>query len=235
MTDLMADIRAKVSDYLARTGMAEEEFGRRALGRPGFVGRLGVQRTMTLRTADRVLRFMGETPIGPTVRRDVEAFLEVTGIRPERFGIDAVGSAWFVSRLGTQQSVRLTAVQQAREYMDRAADPSQRAVIAGMLEDGGESTCGAIAKPMSQSERKKGSALRVSDTDAEDPPAHHRREFLDTSEAAALLGLARRTLVRYRSRGVGPAYHRFHGRIVYTRTDLMSWALGKRQTTRESD
>ena len=215
--------------------MADEEFGRRALGRPGFVGRLGVQRTMTLRTADRVLHFMGETPIGPTVRRDVEAFLEVTGTRPERFGIDAVGSAWFVNSLGTQQSVRLAAVQQAREYMDRARDPSQRAVIAGMLEDGGEATFGAVANPMSQAERKKGKASRVSDTDTEDSPARHRPEFLDTGEAAALLGLVRRTLARYRARDVGPAYHRFHGRIVYTRTDLMTWALTRRQTTRESD
>ena len=235
MTDLMADIRAKVSDYLARTGMAEEEFGRRALGRPGFVGRLGVQRTMTLKTADRVLRFMGEAPIGPTVRRDVEAFLEVTGTKPERFGIDAVGAHWFVQTLRTEESVRLAAVQQAREYMDRTVDASQREVITRMLEDGGESTFGAAANPVSQAERMKGKASKETDTDAEIPPTLHRPELLDTSEAAALLGLARRTLVRYRSRGVGPAYHRFHGRIVYTRTDLMSWALGKRQTTRESD
>ena len=235
MTDLMADIRAKVSDYLARTGMAAEEFGRRALGRPEFVGRLDVQRTMTIKTADRVLHFMGEAPIGPTFRREVDTFLEVTGTRPERFGIDAVGAPWFVQSLRTEESARLTAVQQAREYMDRTVDPSQRAVIAGMLEDGGESTFRAAANPVSQAEKKKGKASGESDTDAEDPPAHHRREFLDTSEAAALLGLARRTLVRYRAKGVGPAYHRFHGRIVYTRTDLMSWALGKRQTTRESD
>ena len=104
-----------------------------------------------------------------------------------------------------------------------------------MLEDGGESTFGAVANPVSQAERKKGKASRVSDTDAEDPPARHRRELLDTAEAAALLGLARRTLVRYRAKVVGPAYHRFHGKIVYTRTDLMSWALARRQTTRESD
>ena len=235
MTDLMADIRAKVSDYLARTGMAEEEFGRRALGRPDFVGRLDVQRTMTLKTADRVLRFMGEAPIGPTFRREVDTFLEVTGTRPERFGIDAVGVPWFVQTLRTEESVRLAAVQQAREYIDRTVDPSQRAVIAGMLEDGGESTCGAVASPVSQAERKKGKASRVPDTDAEDPPARHRREFLDTAEATALLRLARRTLVRYRAMGVGPANHRFHGRIAYTRTDLMNWALGRRQTTRESD
>lgn len=114
-------------------------------------------------------------------------------------------------------------------------DASQRAVITGMLEDGGESTLGATANPVSQAERKKGKASGESDTDAENPPTHHRPEFLDTSEAAALLGLARRTLVRHRSRGGGPAHHRFHGRIVDPRTDLMSWALGKRQTTRESD
>ena len=56
----MVEIRDKVSAYLVRTGMADEEFGRRALKRPAFVGRLSVQRTMTLKTADSLLRFMGK-------------------------------------------------------------------------------------------------------------------------------------------------------------------------------
>ena len=103
-----------------------EEFGRRALKRPDFAGRFSVQRTMTLKTADSLRRFMGEAPIGPTFRREVEAFLKVTGNRRARFGIDAVGAHWCVDRLRIKESARLAAEEQVREYMDRTADPSQR-------------------------------------------------------------------------------------------------------------
>ena len=65
MTTLTDDIRAKVSAFLERTGMPDEQFGKLALGRPQFVERLAVQQTMTLETADRLFRFLGEAPIGP--------------------------------------------------------------------------------------------------------------------------------------------------------------------------
>ena len=40
MTTLRAESRGKVSAYLERTGMAEEEFGNHALGRPDFIERV---------------------------------------------------------------------------------------------------------------------------------------------------------------------------------------------------
>ena len=75
MTALRAEIRRKVSAYLEGTAMADEEFGKRALGRPDFVERPGVQRSMTLSTADRLLRFMGEAPIGASADARLKPFL----------------------------------------------------------------------------------------------------------------------------------------------------------------
>ena len=237
MTDLMADMRGKVATYLARTGMPEEDFGKLALGRPDFVERLGEQRSMTLNTADRLLRFMGEAPIGPAFRREVEAFLEVTGIRPARFGIDAAGVPDFVDIVRTRGTVRLRRVDLVRAHMRRIADSSQRTVIAGMLEDRGECSSAVAASPAPQRGSESGGASRTSgaDTDTDGPSRDRRREFLDTSEAAALLGLSGWTLSKYRKGGAGPAYHRYGRKILYAYTDLLSWALAKRQTTGESD
>jgi len=237
VTDLMADMRSKVAAYLARTGMPEEEFGKLALGRPDFVERLGVQRSMTLNTADRLLRFMGEAPIGPAFRREVEAFLEVTGIRPARFGVDASGEPSFVDVIRSRGTTRLRRVDLVRAHMRRTADTAQRTVITGMIEEGGQCSSVVAASPMPQRESKSREVSRASDadTDADGPQEHHRREFLDTNEAAALLGLSGGTLSRYRQKGTGPAYHRFGRKIVYAYTDLLSWALTRRHITRESD
>lgn len=237
MTTLLQDIRAKVSAYLERTGMAEEDFGRQALGRPDFVQRLGVQRTMTLKTADRLLRFMGEAPIGPVFRREVEAFLEVTGTEAARTGIDAVGDSRFVNNLRAGDTASLNAVEQVRAWMGHAATPSQSVAIARMLEDSSRSASIVSASPAMRGESRKGGAFRasVADGDAENPPEHRRRTFLTTREAATVLSVAPRTLIRYRATGVGPAYFRFHGKVAYTRADLLRWAYARRESTRESD
>ena len=151
----MADIRDKVAAYLARTGMPEEEFGKLALGRADFVKRLAVQRRMTLDTADRLLRFMGEAPIGPEFVREVEVFLEVTGIRPARFGIDATGEPNFVKVIRTRGTTRLGTVDLVRAHMRRTADTTQRTVIAGMLEDGGRRSSAVAAGTVSQRGKRR--------------------------------------------------------------------------------
>ena len=50
------------------------------------------------------------------------------------------------------------------------------------------------------------------------------RHYLSTREAAEYLGLSARTLDRYRVSGEGPVFHRFGGRVRYTRADLDAWA-----------
>jgi len=237
VTDLLADIRDKVAAYLARTGMPEREFGKLALGRADFVAQLAVQRRMTLDTADRLLRFMGEAPIGPEFVREVEAFLEVTGIRPARLGIDTTGAPWFVDVIRTRGTTRLGTVDLVRAHIRRTANTTQRTVIEGMLDDGGQrsSAVAAGAVPQCESEGVEDSEVSGADADAEGPSEPHRREFLNTDEAATVLGVSPKMLSRFRAAGTGPAYHRFGYKVAYAYTDLLSWALSRRQTTRESE
>ena len=231
MTDLMAEIRAKVSAYLKRTGMPEEEFGKRALSRPEFMERFAEQQTMTLMTADRLLRFMGEAPIGPDFRREVEAFLEVTGIRARRLGVDALGDPSFVEKLWEGWSARLTTVERVRAWMVDTATPSQRAAIASMLGDGGRTTFIASASTAVQHEsrRARTSPMSVAEQAAGKlPPEHRHQVFLTTAEAAQLLRFTARKLERFRAAREGPAYCRFGNRIYYARADLLTWAWAQR-------
>ena len=231
MTDLMADIRTKVSAYLERTGMPEEEFGKRALSRPEFMERFAEQRTMTLMTADRLLRFMGEAPIGPDFRREVEAFLEVTGIRGRRLGVDALGDPSFVEKLWEGWSARLNTVERVRAWMVDTATPSERAVIASMLGDGGRTTFvdAASAAVQDDSRRARTSPVSVAEQAAGTlPPEHRHQVFLTTAEAAQLLRFNARKLERFRAAREGPAYCRLGKRIYYARADLLTWAWAQR-------
>ena len=54
------------------------------------------------------------------------------------------------------------------------------------------------------------------------------RNYLITREAAKYLGLSSRMLDRYRISGRGPVFHRFGGRVRYTREDLNAWAARRR-------
>ena len=60
---------ALVRAFLATSPLGDEEFGQLVLGDPKFVANIDNGRPLTLQVADRLLRFMGETPIGPTFRR----------------------------------------------------------------------------------------------------------------------------------------------------------------------
>ena len=56
--------------------------------------------------------------------------------------------------------------------------------------------------------------------------------YLDTPQAAALLGLSPRTLEGYRVSGGGPPFLTYCNRIHYLRSDLDAWALeGRRRST----
>lgn len=48
--------------------------------------------------------------------------------------------------------------------------------------------------------------------------------FLTTQQAAAYLGLARSTLVRWRWSGDGPPFRKFGRAVRYARADLDGWA-----------
>ena len=61
------------------------------------------------------------------------------------------------------------------------------------------------------------------------------RHYLSTREAAEYLGLSARTLDRYRVSGEGPVFHRFGGRVRYSRTDLDAWAKARRRASTAAD
>ncbi len=55
--------------------------------------------------------------------------------------------------------------------------------------------------------------------------------YVDTREAARLLGISPRTLDRFRVSGEGPVFHKFGKRVCYARTDLEDWAASRRRTS----
>ena len=91
MTTLDDFIRQAIKAHLARTNMSAREFGVVALGDPGFVSSLQSGRSMRLDTADRLLQFMDEAPIGPKFRDEVEAFLSRTDMKPYKLGEGRLG------------------------------------------------------------------------------------------------------------------------------------------------
>ena len=199
MTTLDDFIRGTIEAYLARTNMSAREFGVLALGDPGFVSSLKSGRSLRLDTADRVLQFMDEAPIGPTFRDEVEAFLSRKEMKPYKLGEKALGDPSFVQRLMSGASPQLRTVERVRSWMHG----TKRTSGSGTLDEG---------RP-----REKGVS-----------PQGDAPTFLSTRKAAALLTLSPRTLDRYREIGKGPPYFQLGQRIVYAREDLLDWAWSKR-------
>ena len=154
---------------------------------------------------------MGHAPVAPAFRREVEAFLNVTGTKGYVFGELAAGDPCFVERLRRGASFRLATVERVRGWMAGQACAAARAAMRAAV-------AGAPLLGAAHDSASKG------DCDMN----HADSEFLSTRRAAALLGLSPRTFDRYRESGGGPAYHRFGARIVYRRADLNAWAAKRR-------
>lgn len=219
MTDFATRFRNAVEAWLNVTGTAPARLGTEALGDPSFVLRLRQGRIPTLATADRVLVHIGEAPLGPAFRAEVEAFLEVTRTKPHIFGQEAVGDPSFVLRLRKGASPRLVTVDRGRRWMAVRLTGPERADIEA-----------AIARRVAQANGHD----RGGDADVND---HTERpmEYLGTREAAAALGLSPRTLDRYRVTGEGPAFHKFGTRVRYARADVEEWAAERRRTSTSDD
>ena len=54
---------------------------------------------------------------------------------------------------------------------------------------------------------------------------------LGVRELAALLQVSRRTLDRYRAKGIGPAYEKVNGRVRYRRADVEAWLSSGRRAS----
>ena len=118
-----------VEAYLRRHEMSPARFGQRSLGDTCFVADLAGGRSPTLRTADKVLVFMGFAPLGQAFVDEVEAFLAVTGIKSSELGYAATGNPSFVNRLRRGTSPRLTTVDQVRSWMlENSSTEEHRAI-----------------------------------------------------------------------------------------------------------
>ena len=223
-----------VAAWRERRGVSARRFGAEALGDPDFVFSQVRGRAVGLATADRVLVFMGLAPLGSAFRREVEAFLKVTGAKASVLGEEAAGDRSFVVRLRRGASPSLGTVDRVRAWMaaNSSAEESRAIRIrmanecrAGILTPG-SSTVGPLAPAGWGAEPEKEGGKGMYENGS---------KYLSTREAAAWLGLSPRTLDRYRVSGDGPAFHRFGSRVRYLVTDLENWASARRRLSTSDD
>ena len=220
MQELPHRFRAAVQAYLGRTGVSPSRLGAEALGDPCFVPRLMRGRAPRLDTADRVLAHMGEAPLGPAFRAEVDAFLSVTRTKAYLLGALAVGDPSFVSRLRRGVSPRLDTARRVREWMSAHCGAAERGAIGALVAASlSPPAAGAAVPPRKFENDDKGGDAPMTERDT---------KYLDTREAADFLGLSNRTLDRYRVTGEGPAFHKFGSRIRYALADLEAWAGARR-------
>ena len=212
MNMIEAGFRGAISDYLERAAMSGRKLGELALGDPKFVPNLKRGVSPGLDAVDRVLRFMDIAPIGPRFRREVEAFLIVTGTGPTVFGSRAVGRSSFVRELRRGASPTLEIVERVKSWMHGAADDFQRSGIAWLL-----------ASDVTVPPYGLGAAFAPWTEDDTGIRKLDGKTFLSEREAAAVVGLSHRTLNRYRITGGGPVFHKFRSRVLYARFDLEAW------------
>ena len=130
MAELSTFVRTSVEDWMAREHVSVRRFGEVSLGDPGLVAQLRRGRSLQLRTADRLLAFMGMEPIGEAFRREVDTFLAATGLKVSLFGEMAAGDPSFVARLRKGASPTLAKVDRVRAWMAAHASDRERAAEA---------------------------------------------------------------------------------------------------------
>ena len=162
MATLDTDIRQRVLDHLARSGISARRFGKEALADSGFVASLKRGRRPRLDTADKVLAFMGEAPIGPAFRCEVEAFLGVTRTKASVLGSEAVRNRSFVGRLRRGVSPRLATVERVRSWMAAQSNEAEAREIRALA---GRGVAALPAGPETGAFGKKGEKYMNGDTD----------------------------------------------------------------------
>ena len=231
-TTLDDNLRRLIRAFLDCSPLGDEEFGELVVGDSRLVAGLDKGRPLTLETADRLLRVMGEAPIGPTFRSEVAAYLAITGTRGSSLGQKTVGNRSFVSRLKGGKSPLLSDVQKVRAHMRRTVTQEQHAALALVIADDGQAgwelspDAGAIEALV---ERPASGASDDKVQDDRSSAKHELKAFLTAREAADFLRLSSSTLDGYRYSGRGPAYHVFGNKVIYARADLLSWAWTKRR------
>ena len=215
MTCSQKTLRRAIEAYIQRHGMTRTGFGRAALDDRSFFTRFGRGSALSLDTADRLLAFMELEPIGPAFRREVEAFLAVTGIKASEFGREVTNNFSFMNWLRRGGVPRLPTVDKARAWMAANASEEEARAIQNLV-SGGE--------PITQDSFK-----------GEHDMGNGTYKYMSTREVAAFLGLSPRTLDRYRVSGDGPDFHKFGNRVRYLRVNVESWAEERRCQSTSDD
>ena len=213
-----------IEAWCARNGMSAGAFGAAVNGDRGFVASLRRGRDPRLGTVDRALAVMGEPPAGPAFLGEVEAFLTVTGVKRSLLGREATGNPSFVAQLLGGVSPMLATVEAVRASMKSLASPAEWREVRARA---GAMPAIMTGAPLPSPEPP----ARCEDRDpGPEQPAGRREDqhYMDTREAAALLGLSPNTLARYRITGEGPWYYRLGGCVRYRGDDLEAWAVGRR-------
>ena len=216
---LVARFRRAIEAWCARNGVSAGALGAAALNDRDFVPSLLGGRNPRLETVDRVLAFMGEPPAGPAFLGEVEAFLSVTGIKRSLMGSGSTGNPSFVTQLRNGLSPTLTTVAAVRAWMASHASAEEWRQIRARTSATPRFMTAAPLPPPGPRAR-----LRANGSENERPPPRGGNPvFMDTREAAALVGLSPRTLDTYRCTGAGPSYYRLGGCVRYRETDLLAW------------
>ena len=219
MTRSETHLRHAIAAFLRTRGMTRTAFGQEAMNDPSFLSHLDAGRAPGLATADRLLAFMGLAPMGPAFRSEVAAFLEITRIKRSEFGLAVTGSRSFAVRALRGVSLRLSTVDRARAWMGRQTSAEEARRIRERIAEAGA----------------EGFPFADDITEGEDAMSDDINDYIDTCEAAALLGLSRRTLDSYRVTGKGPEFRKFGSKVRYRRADVVDWAEAQRRRSTSDD
>ena len=151
-------------------------------------------------------------------------FSQVTGVKRSLLGQEAAGNPSFVSQLLAGVSPKLATVKAVRATMKSLASPAEWREICARA---GAMPAILTGAPLPSPEPP----ARCEDRDPGPERPVGRREdqpFMDTREAAALLGLSPSTLARYRTTGEGPLYCKLGGCVRYRGNDVEAWAADRR-------
>ena len=228
---LEARLHGIIEEYCARERLSRRAFGAAVMDDAEFAPDLAGGRSPKLTTVDRVLAGMGMPPVGPAFKEEVEAFLAVTGTKVSVLGRAATNNPSFVPHLRDGASPQLRTVHRVRSWMTAEAHPDEARDIRRLTGPMPEPLSDAPRRRRCRSSRPRPPPPIANNGDGQPAGDGDGPLFLDTKEAAALVGLAPATLERYRAVGGGPAYCLLPERMVrYRREDLAEWEAGRGRT-----
>ena len=221
------ELRLAVRAWLKRRRMTPSAFGRRLTGDPGFVSqRLQPGRTVTLDTADRALRFIGQLEFRPLIGWELQAFMRVTGVKHWILGYRSVGQSKFVTRLRRGASPQLATLDRCREWMRGQVSAEDRWAICAAVSLKAANGTGEYAQ--------QAMLLHTLGAQGEVPMNRHS-VLLTTAQAAAALDLSPRTLERYRVTGCGPRFRKVGRWVRYLPVDLERWLNSRARNSTSDD